>query len=1269
MSGNVNVSGQEDVMRDDVSLTSSVTEEIGADEELFLNRVLAQARVDGETKFLIDWTGLPLCGATWEPKRHLNETTLTQWKSERQELRNRGGDAEKLNIRCWKEAVRQRLEAKYARHEARNNKRSQLGLQETKYPVTLQENLQNLDEILSEEGPSDVEEYSANDDGNAPGVTVHTVLRSALPKQNKPPESRQVNGGPSVGPNILPESPATQARTEPHSADTIFVRGLSPSYEAAAIAPTEPAQNSNHGNAFSTASFESERIIQLQFRREGISDPASGSNVHRSKFVGPTTRPAGISGRPATNVFAGGRVRKKRPGLLDVATNPLIQPKMLRLRHQRLLNNALKDREGCRDPGNLNALRTSAPNMRGDQGKEDESPREDPAGSSTSVRQQPALTRSGEAQLQREAHAICTTDGNSREKKKSVRWDILPKLKDPMDVDLSDKGSSQNVLPSSQSMTKKIQFGTKISTAKLTAQFHGIPNDAELLWVADFTRSDLLNFTHICTAQDFTEQDKRSAIRKKHLCGGGISSSTDSVALDTLANHLRLGVFGAICLSQAYWILVFPSKCQEWTTDNAGIFGEDTHSPLRFGIFQPVDNLLPYWLAPLSAFDTLKGQKSKLLIPNLDMTNIFGVLYDQILPAAMRGEKEQNVFLAFPPSAGPEAHLMLQWLKSSSTECNVMASAFEGHWPRFTSLGRGVVIIHEDAISSIRRFPAMSILLDTPSEVVSFWLLNRSLQFRIDGPVLAFGESRLTRIFDARTAILFAPSFLIAQPAKAYNLFKKFYIQLQSLQETDHQRKLIFCANTDLWLMNLATKKADRKRGPQHAGGEKSLSSQQEAIDSLFKLACFIRDLCHELSEDISEYLGFAPSVIDGNDEQSLINWFGWWSIRNMSNFRKFLVVGSSDLDGELLFDWIQTPHYFTGVADDPDEYISGLNGGKTEKSAVPSRLIPNDSATEIENHLRRIEHQILASSWRPVLLYRKAVSYWNLDMAFQFQDYRSEFESYRTWFKFFCQQMPGFKATTAKGINTYAGLFYTIKGKFDRKDLTPGLKSDRHPWIAIYRPVNPHIRPWRGSELLIWDLAAGEKVQGGDYVYESDLSAAQQELIRLLNESGRDKTQTMPLRKIWLGGKRRPETNYSNPLDITLEYLEKFVLELRHWAPAPENKMEDAGWKIVKQGMRAGSPLGRQKSEDDDFEGGIDLKHIFHPPRGLDAKGHTKCYNRLYRCAQIAKAAGQSEEFRYQFRPTLEWYKEQMAEGRGFDHIQVASWEGIYEQHMNEGS
>uniref|UniRef100_A0A8H7N3R6 Chromo domain-containing protein n=1 Tax=Bionectria ochroleuca TaxID=29856 RepID=A0A8H7N3R6_BIOOC len=124
---------------DNLSLTSTITDEINSDEEWTAEGIIAEGRMNGVKHWLVEWTGYPLAEATWEPRTHVQGQLLRTWR--KRKARQERGEEGRFDLNIWRNALSEQLRAKYARHEKRNEKRLHMGLAPTTWE-------QPVDELL-----------------------------------------------------------------------------------------------------------------------------------------------------------------------------------------------------------------------------------------------------------------------------------------------------------------------------------------------------------------------------------------------------------------------------------------------------------------------------------------------------------------------------------------------------------------------------------------------------------------------------------------------------------------------------------------------------------------------------------------------------------------------------------------------------------------------------------------------------------------------------------------------------------------------------------------------------------------------------------------------------------------------------------------------------------------------------------------------------------------------------------------------------------------
>nr|WOD46229.1 hypothetical protein [Trichoderma atroviride] len=602
-----------------------------------------------------------------------------------------------------------------------------------------------------------------------------------------------------------------------------------------------------------------------------------------------------------------------------------------------------------------------------------------------------------------------------------------------------------------------------------------------------------------------------------------------------------------------------------------------------------------------------------------------------------------------------------------------------GHWSSFSNLPHGTVIIHEDSLWFIRLFPELHVLLHERRASFSFWMFGRSLTpvplFGSDNlPASPLGDIHLQRVFDPGAAYLITPSFLISEPEQAYTFVRWFWnIHVKKIDIT-RPRKLVLCAKADEWMHKLFYEKLLTRRTLPDTASQEELQAagvSDEACEYRWKTFKLLQQLVFDAGYERTNSIVVAPDSIDGNDEQSLVNWFGHWSTLNIDQFRRYAVVGSSKQTKGRISRILRAPNYSKSIIADPDGVESDLAKTPDPVLATPlttQRSSRDDESPQLAANLCDIEKSP-RREWCPVRLFWFPVGYSTSDISFQLGDINPRYyNNYDQWFNYFWKHY-GALCKAKRARNSYAGLFYTLD---EEQALSRGSNNvKRSPWVVIFRPLNPHIRPWQRSEIFIWDTRYSETIGESKDLCYSDLTESQQQLIEYIRGKTKD---VIPLEKVWVGS-FGASAGSTSTVDVTLRWLDGLLRNVKDWLPAPAKELPLRGWSLV-----APEKLSKNQKSDgvamrDDIMKSLSLqddtsstpKIIFHPPSGNNQKSYSKCRNRLYQSAREADPKFEGKNFEYVFRPTLDWYEEQCEEGRGFEHIKVVPWEEIFKMHNVE--
>lgn len=949
-----------------------------------------------------------------------------------------------------------------------------------------------------------------------------------------------------------------------------------------------------------------------------------------------------------------------------------------------------------------------------------------------------------------------STGGAATKKQKTVRF-LSPEGDDsmfvsepePMDIDMTDAGCSTTRarLHSPPAPGQARQFPQPLKKATLSEYsakksqnvertivvgkgspcevlFNGLPQDATSEWVVDFMSETALEFQYSCLALDVEVQLQTGAFVQSRLAAGTVTPRNGS-RLEEIAGFLRSGLLGLYLARPKYNLIVYPTKCEEWKME---FLGQEPTSPsdtpLRYFLFSTAQDFtgflrrLPRSLAPAE-------EKPVSQVPRVRLSKmVFDFDYARLLPGQRyrNSRTPQAFFLAFPESRASIMYSLCGWLRENDADCQIFSAHELGSWRTFQNVIRqsaGVVIIHEFLIWSLRRFPGLSRSLLSRGD--EYWCLSDALQPRSLFPSIATeplqvvppGIIRWIRLFPARTAVLLTPSFLVSQPLQVRD-FLDWYLAYR-IKDTNFC--LVTAWNFHSYLFDLATEKSRARQAltsTTNAGAGKVDVEIEAGRRGLGHLDCEARLVAaikaFELfgrreakagpfgADEESGPLVFADQSIDPNDEQSLVNWFGWWSTLRLDQFRHLHVVGCSEPAAKYRVNMraerrVRIPEYTRATINDPDVVLEAVqanlddstrekNAGIIDLPAVPtaagqmaaqrfySKFAPSDSKEDIT---RAIGNHVISSRKKKAslwTLYLYPVSWVDFAMSDHFEGLRATYKRFKDWFDFTWS----FKET----YNTYIGLFYTITKDWDPDAFPRGKLPHRQPWVVIYRPSSPHIRPYKETEIIIWDPSAAARFGDAPRIPESQLWDMQRRLIDFIREQGSVKNKNTFLERVWLGGfESSSDEDQESPFDRTIRYLQKLLEDIKSSLP-PFNNFGLGHIKdyrpVVLETDLVGQSAESGEAQDVVMEDNSDIEEddsdkgkciIFHPPRGVKLPNglRTKCSNKLYEDARLARAQGKRDNMDFYFRPTMEWYKEQLDEGRGFEHINVDSWEGVFKQ------
>ncbi|CAI4211747.1 unnamed protein product [Parascedosporium putredinis] len=198
--------------------------------------------------------------------------------------------------------------------------------------------------------------------------------------------------------------------------------------------------------------------------------------------------------------------------------------------------------------------------------------------------------------------------------------------------------------------------------------------------------------------------------------------------------------------------------------------------------------------------------------------------------------------------------------------------------------------------------------------------------------------------------------------------------------------------------------------------------------------------------------------------------------------------------------------------------------------------------------------------------------------------------------------------------------------------------------------------------DLIIWDCFAELRVPLDQKLTVGILNEGQQELIQIVGKETAQKFPNSKLGTVWLGGPRLDCARHGfHPMDITLEFMGKAVINMDEEVPFSHEELRAKGFRRVK--------LDADQAEDARIPPAASAAGssavIFHSPRALAGqKLSFDCNSLFYQEARAKSGAmcGDDGSFDYEFQPTMQWYAGQAREGRGYAHMLVAPWQETLE-------
>ncbi|KAI0850055.1 hypothetical protein F5Y00DRAFT_233492 [Daldinia vernicosa] len=1247
----------------------------------------------GERQYLIKWEGFPMDQCTWEPVENLGPGLLAQWEEIQEEIAN--GQRQPFDVEIYNTACREKAE----RHERRNAKRKRLGLPLTA-PLPLESPTEDSFTTFASGNEMDLDdglkETSNVDMGNPkPKIKPQKIIKQKTfngiptPAEAGSVQNKGKNKRASTHPIPIPSTPA-QRPLKPTGTTMTGYQGTArkPSSTLKAPSSLPPKMSSSLANKFS-------------------------GKRHTATRTQP--QPAALPTRK-TNVFVGGKERKKRASLGDVMDDPSKTPKAFN--SLRVINIAKKRGIERIDGAHLDisSIPTSFIVTN------DQRSRPNPGQTNASS----PITPIANAPVVQSPTAISPNDTSTTtptlKAKKSVRFTgaqndasedtpmggttddgVGPVVHSPMDIDHPpETPDSVKVHPSrrlslatyqergqTQVVLKTVVFG-KSGSEPIQVLFCGIPRQVQP-WLLAFMEQETFHFDSICSSYNFVSRQidltGKAALAREALSVGTVEAKSEelSSALSNVAEHLRRSSCASHLITEQFSILVYPSKCDGWDKLGVDVSKLNSESHLRYIIYKSREDMKLYPpasvpRAPIRLSHVDQGSHCRVLVKDL-----LELDFSLFLPQNPKEKDKQVFMLLFPERETQVCNMIKLWLRSCQPACQIFIYGVKDSWAHFhetVQAGKaGTIIMHEDVSISIRKLPRIFQMIDSKC-CYTFWDLATGqynpprFPSAIDASIEP-GTLQLTRLFPQGRAFLITPSFALSDPVRLHKFLEWFrnyccnphylimacadfpdYLKVVTLEKEAERKKMCLAHKNNPHLEELLA---------ESGLGKQELEARFRAWEVLKGI---IADFGDEETSDEIRKVEWVTDFIDPNDEQSLVNYFCWWSSLKCDLYRKFTVLGSNNNRNRAAYRNIEIPVYTEETINDPDmasarEKLkeSALNAsvapGSASRSSAPHALLPrsspdSDSASDLNQWIVTLPDRLMRKgNW--ARLHSKPVSWLNVSMADHFGDPMCEYDTFKNWLG---------AAPKFSGVNTWYGLFYTIDTEWNPQ-LPPG-EYGRHPWIAVVRPKNPHVKkiPYAEMELFIWDMFAHGRESGRG---EATLLNMQRHLVDLVKTEMPLKDPKYYLGEVYIGS--RSDSVYNprgSPLGFTKRMIQEMMADGWRWLPPREPLLPDKGWiRIPKeewQGGVAHSKTQKQKSIPKHESDKNKLERsIWHAPRSGTKFEKSACVNDLYEAAYSARTKDPlCQTMRYQYRSTLDWYHDMKAEGRDSSHVQVDSAERI---------
>ncbi|RDW88078.1 hypothetical protein BP6252_00110 [Coleophoma cylindrospora] len=486
---------------------------------------------------------------------------------------------------------------------------------------------------------------------------------------------------------------------------------------------------------------------------------------------------------------------------------------------------------------------------------------------------------------------------------------------------------------------KHVVFGEDSKDAVLV-KFGSLDQLTGQAWATTFATLGNITLAQRCSAPDF-HFHVESLVHEVYARGVLIPSPGAVKTFNRMLGYLKNVCSGMLFPHQSCSVLVYPSRLEEWKfLANSDSHGES--SQFLYLIFRPGLDLNSTPRSSRYDQETLRRPKAKNEIYRSILVSKFHQLSLSTLLPGVAEIANPYFYLIFPSTARSALAFLSTWLVAKKFDCKVLTSEQPGSWDWFLSYKDTpkVVLIYESAISTLPRIPSLQKLLINSTQPTAFWYIDASLSS--DMPLgLSMKQKHTPGGMATRQilpvhgvkggAILLTPSFLMAEPEKALIFLQWFKSAV--LEAPSGFWKLVCSSQMCQYLLDLAVEKATElkqfridnrdddamdanalKKGLSHEKCSQRFELYREFSEfitsglahgrttkpDLFNLGTSLADILDlwdgfdddKYSSPTSNII-FADPEIDPDQENSLAAWFAAWSLKNLGQFRRFIVVGT----------------------------------------------------------------------------------------------------------------------------------------------------------------------------------------------------------------------------------------------------------------------------------------------------------------------------------------------------------------------------------------